>query len=157
MMGAESASQCPGPEHERRVGLLEDLAALLGCHEGMGGQFPTGERPDVLRVCVERRMLFVGEAKDSEAPGCSATQVRLQRYLNWCRPWASRGTCVVALCFGDSSQRLRWVQIVNDLVVEADMDLPKVELTKIGSGLFVASFTWNDAAASVSDSVLLDL
>lgn len=144
---SDASRGCPGVQHEYRVDTLECLAGLLGCRERIGRRFPSGEEPDVLRVSLVRRMLFVGEAKDSEPPGSTATQVRLQRYLRWCSPWAQRGTCVFALCFGDPSQRGHWPQVILRLVREAEMEAPATWLTDVGGNCFVASFTWSGPAA----------
>lgn len=64
--------------HESRVCDLETLAALAGYTEPVA--FGWRLRPDVVRACPCNGALFIGDAKDTETPGCAATRARLRWY-----------------------------------------------------------------------------
>ncbi len=57
---------------------LDTLAALAGYTEP--ASFGWRLRPDVVRACPRTGALFVGDAKDTETPGCTATRARLRWY-----------------------------------------------------------------------------
>ena len=100
--------------HNRRVQFLDTLAILLGCMETLGGEFPDGRRPDVLRLDSRRGILFVGEAKHSELPTCHATQERLLEYFRWLAVHVAKEgrVGVLAICFGRSADTCGWVETV---------------------------------------------
>jgi hypothetical protein len=52
--------------HEGRGAELETLALLAGYTANFA--LPWRLRPDVVRVCARERALFVGDAKETEAP-----------------------------------------------------------------------------------------
>lgn len=89
----------PGPRHEERRRVLDALAILGGCREPLLPFLPDGRRPDVLRFDAERRHLFVGDAKDTETPGCGDTRERLLHYASWLRAnGVAAGSGTLALC-----------------------------------------------------------
>ena len=52
--------------HESNVRFLDTLAILSGCKEHISSSLPDGKRPDVMRVNSKRRLLFIGEGKNTE-------------------------------------------------------------------------------------------
>ena len=74
-------------------------------------------------------------------------QLRLSNYFPWCPSRTSNRISVFGLCFGNSSQRMGWLQVVQALGNELDMAMPKVALARIGRALFVASFIWDAGKA----------
>ncbi len=88
--------------HDQKVTFLDTLAVLLGCTEGVGGEFPDGRRPDVLRIDADRGVLFIGDAKETESPGCQASLARLLSYLRWlpAQVVGRGGLGIFAICFG---------------------------------------------------------
>ncbi len=68
----------PSRTHESRVRDLETLAALAGYTEPAALAWRL--RPDVVRACPRNGALFLGDAKDTETPGCMATRARLRWY-----------------------------------------------------------------------------
>lgn len=108
-------SSNPGPRHEERRRTLETLAILGGCREPLLPFFPDGRRPDVLRFDRARRHLFVGDAKDTETPGCRETHIRLSGYAAWLRANALvAGTGTLALCHPPGSA-LRWRELLETI------------------------------------------
>lgn len=74
------------------------MAVLAGCTSVLPGALPDHRRPDVLRFDVSRRVVFVGEAKDTESATDTATVARLAAYMDWALVAARRGTARVAVC-----------------------------------------------------------
>jgi hypothetical protein len=74
----------PSLTHEARRALLKTLADVAGFR--IEANFPSDDRPDVLRRLVNGRGLFLGEAKYSEGPSNMASVARLDRYLGWLLP-----------------------------------------------------------------------
>jgi hypothetical protein len=72
MMGAPSLG------HEDRVAELESLATLAGFTSD--ARLPWRLRPDVARICPSTGAMFLGDAKQTEDPGCAATLRRLRWY-----------------------------------------------------------------------------
>lgn len=58
---------------------LETLATLAGftAHLVLAWRL----QPDVLRACAHDSSVFLGDAKDTETPGCEATRRRLRWYF----------------------------------------------------------------------------
>jgi len=90
--------------------LLEGLAGLLGCHTDLASMLPDRKRPDVFRVNRQRKILFLGEAKDSEPPSDLSARARMGAYLRWTSIHASRcdSTTIVAVCHGQYDHRVGW-------------------------------------------------
>lgn len=68
----------PSVGHERRRRLLDDTAAIAGLTAPL--DLGAGLEPDVARRRPGAPQLLVGDAKDTETAGCSATARRLRRY-----------------------------------------------------------------------------
>lgn len=83
----------PSLTHEARRALLQTLADVAGFR--IEANFPSDDRPDVLRRLVNGRGLFLGEAKYSEGPSNMASVARLDRYLGWLLPVQQSGGCAV--------------------------------------------------------------
>ena len=107
----------PRSRHEELVRLLDAMAHLIGCVEGFGGYLPDGRCPDVVRLDRRRNVLFVGDAKDTETPGNTATQCRLLAYVRWTKAFVeSRGGIgVLAVCIDDKTESDRWLRLLNTL------------------------------------------
>lgn len=114
-------SPASGEDHASRTQLLEDLADLAGFTCRIGGFFPDGSQPDVLRLSREDRGLFVGDAKHTETPGNTATALRLRRYCRWLRAHRQGlrpGVAVLALCV-PTGHRHAWEALLRQLVKDA--------------------------------------
>ena len=108
----------PGPKHEERRRTLDALAILGGCREPLLPFFPDGRRPDVLRFDRARRHLFVGDAKDTETPGCRDTRVRLGLYASWLQANALvAGIGTLALCHPADAGG-RWLDLLEVVAEE---------------------------------------
>ncbi len=68
----------PSTGHERRRRLLDNTAALAGLTAPLG--LGAGLEPDVARRHPGAPRVLVGDAKDTETAGCSATARRLRGY-----------------------------------------------------------------------------
>lgn len=112
-----------GRAHRERTELLRSLGVLFGCVQEVPGGFADGTRPDVLRSDAPKAVLFVGEAKDTESPGNTETQLRLLAYLRWINAYIRRGgqRAIVAVCFGTAAHTKRWRDTLAFLSVEADL------------------------------------
>lgn len=110
--------------HEGRVGLLEDLALLLGCRETYGATLPDGRRPDVVRMDTGKGILFLGEAKNTETPGSQATRGRLLHYLLWIAAHIAdpERTAILAICLKGSSSLRAWNEAVETICREVGLD-----------------------------------
>lgn len=109
----------PGPVHEERRRTLDALAVLGGCRDSLLPMLPDGRRPDVLRFDRCRRHLFVGDAKDTETPGCRETRRRLSAYASWLRANALvAGSGTLALCHSADHDRERWLAVLEAIADE---------------------------------------
>ncbi len=102
-------------EHNNNAALLSDLAVLLGCSADLQGRFPDGQRPDVLRADFKNRILFLGDAKHTETPGCALTRFRLRSYFRWLSPIWGAHICIAALCFTNARHRRGWMDRLVEL------------------------------------------
>ncbi|HEU6444586.1 MAG TPA: hypothetical protein VFL61_05965 [Gaiellaceae bacterium] len=108
----------PGLPHEERRRTLDALAILGGCREPLLPFLPDGRCPDVLRFDSERRHLFVGDAKDTETPGCSETRARLVRYASWLRAnTLVGGSGTLALCH-PAAGGVKWAELLESVARE---------------------------------------
>src|SRR4051812_39280177 len=98
--------------HQQRVEVLEEMARIAG-FDVETLVFPDGTRPDVLRGCSESRRLFIGDAKDTESPGCTATRLRLTRYAAWSTSLASNH--VLALGVPTTSDLPGWKWLLSNV------------------------------------------
>jgi hypothetical protein len=129
----------PLTRHDERVEFLVALAALLGCNLSLDTSLPDGCRPDVLRLDTHRHLLFFGDGKDTESPGCTATQARLYHYLLWMRSFVRDRDriAIFAICFGDSGAT-QWVEVLCALAAEAGLSLSASGTTDFAPGRIVA-------------------
>lgn len=128
-----------GSAHAEREEFLRNLASLVGCPCGIGGCFPDGSRPDVLRIGVKRRLLFLGDAKDSETPGCAATSDRLRGYMGWLRAHVRRGGVgIFAVCFGRRADAQGWLRTVSRLADLTGVTIAAADVANFSSGPMVA-------------------
>ena len=130
----------PGIDHEKRKELLDTIALLSGYDKDYNKSLPDGTQPDVLRLDSRCGSIFLGEAKDTESPGCTATFIRLSNYMNWFRLITNkrRGSTFV-VCFGDESHALGWKTNISLLAKKAGFIDFRVECKKIGDE---AIFIW---------------
>ena len=129
-------------EHNNMVFFLDTLALLVGCKESIGGILPDGKRPDVLRIDSKREILFIGDAKNTEAPTSKETQVRLFRYLRWLAAHVTKENRVgiFAICFGKKADSAAWMQTMLMLAHEIDFICSKHGITIFGPGLNIVWF-----------------
>ena len=112
----------PSVAHERRRALLDVLGRMAGYGWGPHGGFPDRRQPDVLRYDPRCRSIFVGEAKETESPGCAATRERLRGYLLWMRAITRlRGAGTLAVCAGDSNAAIGWANTLRRLAEECKL------------------------------------
>lgn len=129
----------PTPEHEARAAFLRSLATLAGCAGGLGAQLPDGLRPDVVRYAVGRRWIFLGDAKATETPRCSATRDRLAAYLRWLRAHESLGGAgVFAICFGRRGDAGGWLRAIFELAGRERVTCVAGDVTEFAPDLLVA-------------------
>jgi hypothetical protein len=129
-------------QHDLRAQFLDELAVLTGCREALSGGFPDGKRPDVLRANLSRGILFIGEAKHSESPGCSATQARLFEYLRWMSIHVSERsrTGIFAICFGRKEHTQGWIETISNLGLEARLTFEESGVETFGPEIIVVWF-----------------
>jgi hypothetical protein len=97
----------PSQEHEDRRELLEAIAVLAGF--SVRTRLGPGLEPDVVRVDLQRRRLFVADAKATEQPHESATSKRFERYVHEARRWSRAGFVVtLAICHGGDHRAAMW-------------------------------------------------
>ena len=128
--------------HDLKARSLDTLAVLVGCRESLGGQFPDGLRPDVLRYDSSKGILFVGDAKNTESPGSIETQTRLLRYLHWLyvHSYGGERKGIFAICFGDASDSKGWVDTILFLGREVGVCFTEYGVERFTQGTIVAWF-----------------
>ncbi|MGH9957616.1 MAG: hypothetical protein ACREBC_10890 [Pyrinomonadaceae bacterium] len=131
--------------HDFAAKFLEALAILLNCNEGIGARLPDGCCPDVLRVNTRNNVLFIGDAKVTESPGCRQTQARLLRYLSWVSAHVRRPRALglFAICFPNRSDGEGWISMVELLGDEVGLTRGKRGVVEFDSQLFVAWFLYD--------------
>lgn len=138
-MHMTSAPARPSAWHEHRKNVLDSIAVLAGCAESPGYQLLDGVRPDVMRLDTSRRMMFMGDAKHSETPGCAATEGRLLNYFRWLRAFVlSGGTMVFAVCFGRAHDGAGWLQLLCRLCNEVGLVPSDAACNQLDHGLHLA-------------------
>jgi hypothetical protein len=129
------------------------MAALAGfttdlAHVGL----PDGSRPDVLRVDVPGRRLFIGDAKDVETPGNAATHARLARYVAWGVVAAPRSLeVVVAICHGRPAESWQWVGSLVAAMKTAGGQAGTCDVATLDVGLGIACLTLPAATPRPAD------
>lgn len=141
--------------HDFGAKFLEALAILLNCNESIGAQLPDGCSPDVLRVNTRNNLLFIGDAKVTESPGCRQTQARLLRYFSWLSAYVRRPGALglFAICFRNRSDEKGWLSAVELLSNEVGLTRGKGGVVEFESHLFVAWFLFDrDCCVSLARS-----
>lgn len=115
----------PTTEHENRVSVLRTVGALGGYLIDIPHHMLAPLQPDVALFTRDFGSAMLGEAKHTEGPGCSATQVRLNRYVRWLNLYLawSHGSARLAVCFGRVEHRGRWIALLDALVQSADLSV----------------------------------
>lgn len=120
MIGVRHASLTT--PHSLRVNILEELGALIGCHQRVFTALPDGCRPDVCKVALHSGLIFFGDAKDTETPGCRATAQRLSRYSDWLASHVKTGRSgVFAICHGDDRHSAGWIALLKVLTARSGL------------------------------------
>lgn len=106
--------------HDRAVETLRALASLVGCGQQLEHGLPDGRRPDVLQLNTGKGLMFVGDAKDSETPGTTASRARLQGYLSWVSSFLQGAgrRAVVAICVCQPGYAESWRDSLESLAAE---------------------------------------
>lgn len=151
----DAGSYCARPDkymavHNCKVEFITTLAELLGCRGQMGNEFPDGRRPDVLRIDLRRCILFVGDAKHTESPGCKATQSRLREYLHWLSVHVSRESRlgIFTICFSKESEIPKWIKTVSLLGAGVDLNCKDFGVKQFEPGVIVTWFVFHKCLAS---------
>lgn len=108
----------PSQAHEERVELLRTIAALAG----FGCDIVVGDAviPDVARVSLSSRALFLGDAKATETSGCNATSERLVRYVRAVDAnIGSRRSILFVIAHGDLSDQHGWAKALEQALGRA--------------------------------------
>lgn len=99
--------------HEQRVELLAAMGHLGGCHREV--RLDALLDPDVVLANGRRRVLLVGDGKETETAGRQATVRRLRRYVRGVQAWRRAGFTVrIAVCAPSSSGD--WELLLRSLV-----------------------------------------
>lgn len=123
----------PTAEHEERRAALDAIAILSGFTAPGTGGFPDGCRPDVLRLTVDGRCLFIGDAKATETPGNSETLLRLHAYSRWAAGARDGGGAVVVmLCTPTVASAYGWRQTLREAAQMAGVREVEVEVADLG-------------------------
>lgn len=123
----------PSPRHEWRVGLLACLADLTDHHTDLRA-WPDGTIPDVLRVNLPQRRIFVGDAKASEHASDADAADRLNVYLGWLTIAVGSGAVgSLVICAPSLSEAKQWSHLVENLLAERSQTTATRLLT-LGAG-----------------------
>ncbi len=138
--------------HNSKALFLDALAVLVGCRDSIGGMLPDGRRPDVLRIDLDREILFVGDAKNTESTGNKETLVRLLSYLRWLAVHVTKrkGIGIFAICFAERADSVKWENTVLMLAHEIDLICTEFGINTFGSGLNVAWFIFRPCRSITS-------
>ena len=136
-----SAAGLKSAPHATRCGFLSDLATLAGFHR-RALQLPDGRIPDVLRFSEDARRLFLGDAKATETPGNSSTQARLYAYCRSIAAYLDAGgtEVVFAICFGNVSEIAGWMQTLELLCREANLQVATASHTTFAPRIHIVCF-----------------
>jgi hypothetical protein len=101
----------PSAPHESRVDILNAVAVMAGYTAP--SQIAAGLMPDVVRLDLRHRGLFVADAKETETPGTRHTRDRLRSYALAARAWLHAGyTARLAICHGDPASPGPWLSLL---------------------------------------------
>jgi len=98
--------------------------------------------------CPDRSVLLVGDAKDSETPGCSETFRRLSRYGRAVRGLVAEGLAVrIVICHGDPLSEKAWQATLLRLAAFVGLTvLGRPQSDRLDA---VTSVTWVDLGRAV--------
>jgi hypothetical protein len=141
--------------HDSNVRFLDTLAILSGCKEHINTSLPDGRRPDVIRVNTKRRLLFIGEGKNTESPGCLNTQERLWVYLRWLSAHLYREDSVgiLAICFKKEYDNNKWVETITSLSRDMNLLCFDYGTVKFGSGVNVVWFLFHNCNQTLNNKI----
>lgn len=138
-------------DHEDRRQSLDALAVLAGFRHHLG-RLPDGTVPDVLRVDLPGRGLFVGDAKHTESPGRVDTYLRLRHYACWVRAHQDdvgcNGRATLALCVPGRRQIDRWAHLLSTLADDVGLPAPAAGRQDLSDQEGVVWLTWPPARGS---------
>lgn len=100
--------------HEARAQTLETLGRLLGCHRDLRFALPDRSLPDVLLASIDGAVAFLGEAKNTETPGCTASRARIRRYIFWMDGLPGLSTVIACVCYGPWQHGAGWLALLRD-------------------------------------------
>ncbi|GAA4534847.1 hypothetical protein GCM10023096_82560 [Nonomuraea ferruginea] len=108
----------PSPQHETRVDILNAVAVLAGYT--VPSRITDDLTPDVVRLDLRHRRLFVADAKETETPGTRHTQDRLRAYMVAMRAWLlAEYTVRLAICHGDYDSAGPWLFLLRTIARDA--------------------------------------
>jgi hypothetical protein len=141
-------------KHDSLVVVLDTVAILCGICERLPlNSLPDGSRPDVLRLDRQRKILFIGDAKNRETSGNRATQLRLRTYLRWIAAFLWRGRCgVFSLCFEHAALATGWVDTMLMLTNELSMRPPDLDISVLPPNLTLVRFIWTTPSLTIDQS-----
>jgi hypothetical protein len=135
----------PSKRHEVRRQALQDMAGMAGLTEPL--YLGIGLNPDLARQRPGRRVFLVGDAKETETPGCAATWRRLRAYgvaIGDLVVAGGRGRLVLAVPDHDGRAVARWFDLLRDSTRMLPTATPCH--TRVDT---VTSLVWIDVAAPV--------
>jgi hypothetical protein len=104
--------------------------------------WPDGSVPDVFRVGLDGKRVFIGDAKHVESPIAFETYTRLSRYVTWWRMADHRRDAVFCVGFSRTEDARKWKVLLRHFSAHRknDADLDEWEVTLDGAILlFVRS------------------
>ncbi|GAB3332593.1 hypothetical protein GCM10027452_05900 [Micromonospora halotolerans] len=111
----------PSGPHESRVEILATVAVLAGYTAP--SQIAADLTPDVVRLDLRYRRLFVADAKETETPGTRHTQERLRAYVIAAKAWLSaRYSVRLAVCHGDYGAAGPWLSLLRTTARDAAVE-----------------------------------
>lgn len=112
-------------EHERLVSFLDTMAVMLGCAQTLESQLPDTRRPDVIRFNVKNKILFIGDAKNTELPNSTHTRERLNNYVRWTSSFILTNIIgkqvVFGICHNKSDNAYIWLSLLLDLFTTSNI------------------------------------
>jgi hypothetical protein len=128
----------PTEAHERRVADLLTLATLAGFTADLAIEGHL--RPDVVRANFSSRRFFLGDAKETESPGCANTRRRLLRYARAARAWTCSGEgVVIALAFKTPAHARGWLHLLAEATRVAGFDPTSARVCSVESGCVIVA------------------
>lgn len=126
--------------HDELTEITETVAIISGYDLPFFVTLPDGSRPDVFRTDSRYGSIFLGDAKNTETPGCIETQKRLMRYLEWFKLLTRhRSGSLFVVCFNRPVLLTRWRIVLTQLSVEKGLTGFKVGSATVCDDL---AFVW---------------